>query len=307
MMARLRRKQKGYLDLKALVIGNLGMLARDLCETLERQGHGVVGVDLPDLDITREDQVLACLRTTRPKTVINCAAFTNVDAAESEPALCHAVNREGALNIAKACSVHQVPMIHVSTDYVFDGSTSTPYEEDDAVAPLGVYGMSKWQGEEAVRSTISEHFIVRTAWLFGIHGRNFVKTILTLARTKAEIRVVADQEGCPTWTQDLAETLCRFVTQIEDNCPPIWGTYHYCGRGITNWHAFAETIIEVGRSKETLVTSRVVPITTAEYPTAAKRPQFSALECRKIEMALRVERPAWQDSLQRMMEKVYKR
>lgn len=286
-------------------MGSNGMLARDLCKTLWERGHEVTGVDLPEVDICREDSVASSLTGSNPDVVINCAAYTNVDMAESEPAAAFAVNRDGPMHIARACRSARIPMVHISTDYVFDGSASTPYREDDAVAPLGVYGLSKWQGEDVVRSTIHEHYIVRTAWLYGVHGRNFVKTILNLGRTREEIRVVSDQFGCPTWTQDLSDVICQMVDRLAAGNARIWGTYHFCGGGITTWHALAEKIIEIGGQREPLQVSRVIAIPTEEYPTPAKRPRFSALSCQKIEAALGITTPRWEDSLTLMMARLY--
>jgi dTDP-4-dehydrorhamnose reductase len=164
--------------------------------------------------------VFAGLREAKPDLVINCAAYTAVDRAENESDQAFAVNRDGAAHLARACNTLRVPLIHISTDYVFDGQADRPYREDDATRPLGVYGLSKWQGEEAVRRHLTEHLIVRTAWLFGVHGHNFVKTILRLAREREELSVVADQHGCPTWTGDLAEAL---VTMALPCCwQPTW-------------------------------------------------------------------------------------
>ncbi len=291
--------------MKTAVIGSLGMLARDLCGLLKARGHEVIELDLPDLDIREEDQVFRTLSRGSPEAVVNCAAYTNVDQAESESGLAYAVNRDGALYVAKACSNMRIPLIHTSTDYVFDGNATAPYSEEDEPHPLGVYGMSKLDGENAVRSTASQHYIVRTAWLYGVGGKNFVKTILHHARTKPELRVVADQYGCPTWTMVLAEGLSAFLERVAEGKPAPWGTYHCCGKGIATWHELAELIIDEGRKHEPLRAERVVPITTAEYPTAAKRPHHSALDCQKIERALGIKPPAWQTSLKLMLERLY--
>jgi dTDP-4-dehydrorhamnose reductase len=281
------------------------MLARDLCPALEESKHEVIGLDLPDLDIRQQDQITLALSRLTPDIVINCAAYTNVDQAESDSDLAFAVNRDGAFHLARACSNLQIPLIHISTDYVFDGNARRPYREDDEATPLGVYGMSKLQGETAVRSAIEQHYIVRTAWLYGIHGKNFVKTILSHGKIKPELRVVSDQHGCPTWTRDLAEAIRALVAEIERGTPAPWGTYHFCGRGITTWHGFAESIIEEGRKYEALSASRIFPIPTEEYPTAAQRPLYSALDCQKFERALGIRPPAWQDSLKLMLAALY--
>jgi len=291
--------------LKTAVLGSLGMLATDLCSLLKAQGHGVVELDLPELDIRDANQVVKTLSRCAPEAVINCAAYTNVDQAESESELAYTVNRDGARHVAEACSAMRIPLIHISTDYVFDGNATTPYSEEDEPHPLGVYGMSKLEGENAVRSTARQHYIVRTAWLYGVGGKNFVKTILHHARTKPELRVVADQYGCPTWTMVLAEGLGAFLERMAEGKPAPWGTYHCCGKGITSWQEFAEMIIREGRIHEPLMAQRVLPITTAEYPTAARRPHYSALDCQKIESALGFKPPDWQTSLKLMLERLY--
>jgi dTDP-4-dehydrorhamnose reductase len=292
--------------MRVIVVGSLGMLARDLCAALESQGYEAIGHHLPELDIRQEDHVVSCFGASNPDLVINCAAYTNVDQAESDIEPAYAVNRDGAMHIANACRTLHVPLVHISTDYVFDGGAERPYREDDETSPLGIYGLSKLEGETAVRDAVEQHYIVRTAWLYGVHGKNFVKTILTHARTKAELRVVSDQFGCPTWTWDLAETLCAFAARMAEQRPAPWGTYHCCGRGITTWHEFAELIVQEGCKREPLKTTRIVPISSEEYPTAAKRPMFSALDCRKIEKALGIELPAWQNSLKLMIASLYK-
>ena len=291
--------------MKTVVIGSLGMLARDLCSLLKAEGQEVIELDLPELDIREGEHVVQTLSRWSPDAVVNCAAYTNVDQAESEHKLAYAVNRDGAMHVARACSDMRIPVIHISTDYVFDGDATTPYKEEHEPHPLGVYGMSKLDGEKAVRSTARQHYIVRTAWLYGVGGKNFVKTMLHHARTRSELRVVADQYGCPTWTMDLAEALRAFLERVTEGKPAPWGTYHFCGKGTATWHELAERIVDEGRKHEPLNVERVVPITTAEYPTAARRPLYSALDCQKIERALGIKPPAWQESLRRMLEALY--
>jgi dTDP-4-dehydrorhamnose reductase len=265
-----------------------------------------MALDLPDLDIRDGESVARTLSSGALDGVVNCAAYTNVDLAESESQLAFAVNRDGAVNVAEACRTMRVPLVHISTDYVFDGMTSTPYREEDEPLPMGVYGLSKLEGEKGVRSATEQHYIVRTSWLYGVHGKNFVKTILHHAREKEELRVVSDQYGCPTWTMDLAEALCSLLERCAEGRPAPWGIYHFCNAGVTSWHRFAETIIREGGTHERLMTSRVAPIATAEYPTAAKRPPSSALDCQKIERTLGIKPPAWQQSLKLMLGELYR-
>lgn len=292
--------------MKVLVVGCNGMLGQDLMLRLGQSEHGVVGLDIPDIDITNGTELLSKMEGIAPDLVINCAAYTAVDRAESDVELAFSVNRDGSANLARACGRRGAILVHISTDYVFDGNTQAPYTENDPANPLGVYGQSKWEGEEAVRGELAEHLIVRTAWLFGARGPNFVKTILRLSREREDVRVVGDQFGCPTWTGDLATALLNIVEQIAHNRARIqWGTYHFCGSGKTTWHGFAEAIVAEGRQKEPLRVKRVVPITTAEYPTPAVRPAWSVLDCGKIERNFGITANKWQDGLSAMIRELY--
>lgn len=282
------------------------MLGRDLLPRLRGAGFNFVGVDIDELDITRLEDVLSFMGTLDPDLVINCAAYTAVDKAESEPDLAFAVNAEGPAHLAHACAKLKRPLIHISTDYVFDGSEKKAYREEDPVAPIGVYGQSKWKGEEAIHLRLREHLIVRTSWLYGIHGHNFVKTMLTLARQNEEFSVVADQYGCPTWTGDLSSALLTIAIRITENKKGvIWGTYHYCGGGHITWYDFARAIVEEGRQRESLRALRVVPIKSCDYPTPAKRPMWSVLDCSKIHEAFHIKLQSWEKGLTRMLDELY--
>lgn len=294
--------------MKIAVIGSLGMLGQDVLRRLEDGGFSVTGFSRPELDITKSKQVESCLTALGPDLVINCAAYTAVDRAESEQDVAFAVNRHGSAYLADACTNLRIPLIHLSTDYVFDGRAERPYLEDDPASPLGVYGLSKWQGEEAIRSRLAEHLIVRTAWLFGAHGHNFVKTILGLARKQEELRVVADQHGCPTWTGDLAQALVTMAVRIRENRLRVqWGTYHFCAAGRTTWHGFSQAIVEeASKSKrETLCTVRIVPVSSTDYPTAAKRPRWSVLHCNKVGEVFQIFPRPWQEGLTAMLDELY--
>jgi dTDP-4-dehydrorhamnose reductase len=291
--------------MKILVCGAKGMLGRDLVARLKNTPYEVIAGSRAEIDINRPEDLHSYLQSVLPDVVINCAAYTAVDKAESEHEKAFAVNRDGAANLAEACREHRIPLLHVSTDYVFDGTGDHPYREDDPVNPMGVYGKSKLLGEEAIRSTYDKHLIVRTSWLFGAHGNNFVKTILRLARERGELRVVADQRGCPTWTGHLAEALIEMVRQIMargEKAP--WGVYHYCGSDETTWHAFAEAIVEEGRRREDLKVTRILPISTAEYPTPARRPAMSILDCTKIKLNFGIIPTAWRSGLSEVMKEI---
>lgn len=290
---------------RVLVIGAYGMLGRDLLQSLEESGFTPLGWDLEHIDITQPADVRTKLQEASTDLVINCAAYTAVDRAESEAELSFSVNRDGAANLAEVCAVRQIPLIHISTDYVFDGEADRPYREDDPANPMGVYALSKWQGEEAVRQRLAEHLIVRTAWLYGVHGHNFVKTILRLAREREELRVVADQHGCPTWTVDLADALVTLVRRVfADRTAVPWGTYHFCGGGQTTWHGFASAIVDAARHRESLRVQRVVRIATTEYPLPAPRPAWAVLDCGKIAAAFGIVPRSWQKGLAEMLEQL---
>jgi len=266
----------------------------------------VVGLGRPELDITQQASVRRALEYVGPDLLVNAAAYTAVDQAESEPEVAFAVNRDGAAYLAMACQQACVPLVHISTDYVFDGHGSRPYREEDPTAPLGIYGRSKWEGEEAIRTTHRHHLIVRTAWLYGYHGTNFVTTMLRLARERTILRVVADQHGCPTWSGELAEalvTMCRRVEQARAATP--WGTYHFCGAGQTTWYGFACAIIEAARTREQLRVNRVEPILTSAYPTLARRPAYTVLDCYKSQNTFGLTPPAWQSGVRAVMQELY--
>lgn len=280
------------------MIGHQGMLAQELLPCLAGAGFAVVSRGRPEVDITKASSVRQTLADAQPDILINAAAYTAVDQAETEPDMAFAVNRDGVAHLAAACRDTGIPLLHVSTDYVFDGLASRPYCEEDRIAPLGMYGRSKWEGEEAVRRCHQEHVIVRTAWLYGRHGHNFVKTMLRLAREREVLRVVDDQYGCPTWSRELAEalvTMCHRIGQGKDFVP--WGTYHFCGAGQSTWYGFARAIIEEAKAFESLCVREIMPIPTTVYPTPARRPAYSALNCSKIQSAFGITPRPWRESL----------
>lgn len=283
--------------MKILVFGAGGQLGYELMRRGRALGPDILGVDLPQTDITRMAQVADIIAAYQPLLVINAAAYTNVDGAESEPELAMAINRNGPANIARACAANKTALIHLSTDYVFDGRQATPYRETDPVSPIGVYGRSKAAGEAALRSELNEHIILRTAWLYGVHGHNFVKTILKLAREKDVIRVVSDQYGSPTSAADLAEAILTISNIIRQGAAIDWGTYHYCGRGIISWYELARAAVNIYRHQSQARIARVDPIKTADYPTRAERPPYSALDCTLIKKRFGIIPKPWQNSL----------
>jgi len=290
--------------MRILTYGENGQLGYELM----RLGHALTldmhGLEYPQTDISEISRVASDFAGCRPDLVINAAAYTNVDGAETESTLAMAINKDGPANLARVCAEYEIPLIHISTDYVFDGAKGSSYLETDPVAPLGVYGRSKAAGEQAVRSALEEHIIIRTSWLYGVHGHNFVRTMLKLAMEREELRVVCDQYGSPTSAADLAAAVLSIAGFVRQRRAINWGTYHYCGLGIVSWHAFAKTILEIGRRYTRLKTLRVEPIKTAEYPTPAARPAYSALDCSLISRHFGISAKPWRDSLKPVIQKL---
>ena len=248
---------------KILVTGAKGMLGQDLCPILEDNGYEVVETDVDTLDITKDCREF--ISNIKPDLVIHCAAYTNVDKAEEDLETARLINVVGTENIAKACAENDIPLVYISTDYVFDGNKCEPYTADDIPNPLNSYGLTKFQGEEAIKKYCTKYYIARTSWLYGHHGKNFVETMISLA-DKAELKVVDDQIGCPTWTVELANGIIKLL-----NKP--FGTYHICGSGSTSWYGFAKEIFEQEDLKVNLK-----PCTTEEFPRPAKRPKYSIMD-----------------------------
>ena len=292
--------------MKMLITGAYGQLGREIIDVTQSKECPVLAPPEDDLDICDLDKIDNVITELKPELVINTAAYTQVDKAETEEELAFKVNKTGCTNLARMCTKHKIPLVHISTDYVFDGLKGTPYAETDPISPLGVYGRSKAEGESEIRSYLKEHIILRTSWLYGTHGHNFVKTMLNLATSKKEIRVVADQYGSPTNAADIARTILSIAEQLQSGNKNSWGTYHYCGQGIISWHTFAEKIIELAGQQGKVRTPRVEPVTTDEYPTPAKRPVYSALDCSHIYKKFNLSPRPWQKSLETTIRKLLK-
>lgn len=262
--------------MRVLVFGGDGQVGQEFHRLDGRGGHQVTALARGDADITRLEEVAGVLRNSAAGVVVNAAAYTDVDRAERESELAFAVNRDGAGHVATACAERGLPMVQISTDYVFDGSKQGAYSENDPVAPLGIYGASKEAGERAVRSALDRHVILRTSWVFGAQGHNFVKTMLRLATEREEIAVVSDQFGCPTPAADLAAAILDMIGPMREG---RWGTYHYCGAGRTSWHGFAREIFAQRSRIAGVPAPRLRAITTAAFPTLAARPANSELDC----------------------------
>ena len=276
--------------MKILVTGAKGQLGTDVLKELQKRNIQHKGVDIDDFDITDETAVLNYVKSYMPTTIIHCAAYTAVDNAEDEAELCMKINKDGTENIAIACKTIDAEMIYISTDYVFDGAGSLPFEADAQCAPLQVYGKSKLAGENAVLQHLEKYYIVRISWVFGKHGNNFVKTMLRLTETKDELNVVADQIGSPTYTPDLAVLLCDMLNSKK------YGEYHATNEDFCSWAEFAEEIMKQSGSL-----CKVNPITTEEYPTKATRPKNSKLSKASLDNAGFSRLPNWQDALSRYL------
>lgn len=288
--------------MNVLITGAHGQVGKELTSIANKKGFNVVAASRADLDISNAQNVEQYMAQCQPDIVINAAAHTAVDKAENEHDLAFTINRDGAANLAITCSKLDIPLFHISTDYVFDGTKTEPYTENDKVSPLGVYGESKWQGEEAIRQNLNHFIILRVAWVFGAQGNNFVKTMLRLGESRDELNVVADQFGGPSPAIDIAQTLITLVEQFQQNKTLAWGTYHYCGNEKTTWYDFAREIFkqafELGILNKQVT---VNPITTAEYPTAAKRPENSMLDCSKIKTTFGIDMPEWKTGLKQVL------
>ncbi len=287
--------------MRVLVFGGDGQLGREFRRLCGRDGHEVIALTRDQADIARPAVAAAAVRDAGAEAVVNAAAYTAVDRAESEPELVFSVNRDGARHVALACAERALPMVHISTDYVFDGAKQGAYAADDPVAPLGVYGASKEAGERAVRDAHDRHAILRTSWVFGAHGRNFVKTMLRLGAEREELGVVDDQVGCPTPARDLAAAVLDMLPLLEKTrC----GTYHYCGAGPTSWHGFAKQIFDLREGITGAPPPRLRALTTAAYPTPAPRPANSELDCADFAAAFGFAPRSWKPGLAEVLDQL---
>ncbi len=291
--------------MKLLVIGAKGQLGADLMAVSRDCGWDAVGVDLPECDITSSESLQGVLSAEdQYAVVINASAYTAVDLAESDSDTAFAVNCHGVARLAALCRQVATPLIHVSTDYVFDGSQIRPYRPSDPMSPLGVYGQSKAAGEDAIRDACDQHVIVRTSWLYGVHGQNFVKTMLHHGKQRDELRVVDDQIGCPTYARDLAVAIADIARFVSDNRSG-WGTYHYCNQGALTWFAFARKIFALARTFDDFMVQDIIPILSHHYPTPTPRPHYSVLDCTSIEETFGVARRDWDAALREMLAELY--
>jgi len=282
--------------MKILVTGAAGQLGREIVLALQDRKNKVVAIDRPELDFAQPDKVSEGIAQERADWVINCAAYTQVDQAEQEPDLAYLINRDSALAVAEGVKSYGARLLHISTDFIFDGHQATPYSENDQANPLSVYGRSKWEGERAVLQAMPEAVVLRTAWVFGVHGNNFVKTMLRLAAERDQLGVVDDQVGTPSWTWDIACAVRALM--LADTS----GVYNFTNEGVASWYDFACEIIDSARRFGRPVKTKMVkPIPTSDYPTPAVRPAYSVLSKRKIRGLLDYDIPHWRRSLHAML------
>lgn len=287
---------------RILLIGRIGQVGWELRRSLAPMA-GITCADFPDIDLTSGDSVRRWVRDSRPDIVINAAAYTAVDKAETEPDKAMAVNGVAPGILAEEAKKLGALLVHYSTDYVFDGTRTTPYAETDVPAPLGVYGRSKLAGDKAVEAVGGEHLIFRLCWVYGARGQNFMLTMMRLARERDKLRVVGDQVGCPTWSRMIAETtaLALKVVVAAPDRRAFTGTYNLAASGVTSWHGFAQAIVNLMPAEGRKCTE-VEAISTAEYPTPTKRPAYSALACDKLDRAFGLRLPHWEESLRQVLE-----
>ena len=281
------------------LIGAQGMLANAI-QRLLPAGYLIQPYDLPDFDLTRRSQVLA-LQDDPPDILLNCAAFTNVDGCETQRERAMAVNGEGPGLLAELAQKIDALLVHISTDFVFDGHKGSPYVEDDPPRPLSVYGESKLAGERQIlQSGLKKYFIVRTSWLYGAGGNNFVETIIRLAQERSELKIVADQRGTPTYTEDLATAIFTLLAIPPDSSPLTpYGIYHYSNAGECSWFDFATEIVHQLGLTQPVKAQQLLPIPTEEYPLPAERPRYSVMSKKKIQQLTGLSIPPWQASLKR--------
>ena len=279
--------------MKVAVTGCKGQLGADLTAEMEKRNIQAAGIDIDTVDITDYEALEAFVEAEKPDAVVHLAAYTAVDKAEQEKEKCALINVKGTENIAKICGEKGIKLLYTSTDYIFGGEGDTPFETDSTPAPCNYYGLTKYEGEQAVKKYCPNHFIVRISWVFGVHGKNFVYTMLRLAENNREIRVVNDQTGSPTFTPDISKLICDMIATDK------YGVYHATNEGFCTWAEFAAEIMRRA-GKDT----KIIPISTEQYPTPAKRPRNSRLSKKSLDDAGFTRLPRWEDALDRFLKEV---
>ena len=290
--------------LKAFISGGTGQVGTELI----RRGDGwhvdIVAPNRTEVNLLNEKDIYSQLDSIRPDIVVNSAAFTAVDAAETERDMAFQVNRDAVRVMANSCNLLSIPLIHISTDYVFDGTKAGSYKETDLICPIGVYGRSKEAGEAIVRELLEKHIILRTSWVYAAHGNNFVKTMLRIGKERQNLNIVNDQFGAPTFAGDIADAILSIAKKVlEHDALEFWGTYHYTAKGRTSWKDFAEVIFETA---STWLPNKpyVEGIPSSLYPTAAKRPANSVLNCAKVDLELGPPRRHWREGLDEVLDEL---
>ena len=279
--------------MKVAVTGCKGQLGADLTAEMEKRNIQAAGIDIDTVDITDYEALEAFVEAEKPDAVVHLAAYTAVDKAEQEKEKCALINVKGTENIAKICGEKGIKLLYTSTDYIFGGEGDTPFETDSSPAPCNYYGLTKYEGEQAVKKHCPQHFIVRISWVFGVHGKNFVYTMLRLAENNREIRVVNDQTGSPTFTPDISKLICDMIATDK------YGVYHATNEGFCTWAELAAEIMRRA-GKDT----KIIPVSTEQYPTPAKRPRNSRLSKKSLDDAGFTRLPRWEDALDRFLEEV---
>ena len=288
--------------MKILLTGADGQVGREFPDLVNSIDDAIelASAGRNKLDITQKDKILEVVDSIKPDIIVNAAAYTAVDRAEEEFEKAFAVNRDAAENLAVICEKKHIPLIHISTDYVFDGEKPGEYVETDQVNPKSVYGQSKLEGEQRIQDILDRHIILRTSWVFGPYGKNFVYTMIRLAKQKKELSVVNDQTGCPTSANSIAGAILTMSSAISNGDDANWGIYHYCGTPATNWFEFCRAIIENSKQNSPYSLETIKPISTSEYPTAATRPKNSVLNCDKIRDQYGIHQQPWVNGLNEM-------
>jgi len=277
--------------MKALVTGSAGMLAHDLIPCLQGRGFEVIAPPEDKLDITNLSVVKAAVDNIKPELIVNCAAYTRVDDAEKEEQQALTVNGLAVQNLCVLCQAHDIPLVHFSTDYVFDGTKASPYTIYDETKPINAYGRSKLLGEKYMLWLLSKFYLIRTSWLFGLHGKNFIETMLELGKKQKQVSVVTDQRGCPTWTRHLAETTVALVETGR------YGIYHVTNSEPTTWFDFTKEIFRLSG-----INTKVSPLTSEQYPRPAKRPLNGVLDPFPLKEVLGKEMPSWKEALKEYLQ-----
>ena len=272
--------------MKVPVTGSGGMLARNLIPILSGRGYETLAPAESELDITDQNTISATVENIRPELIINCAAYTRVDDAEKEEPKALQINGDGVRNLCMTCRAMDIPLVHFSTDYVFDGTKTTPYTIDDLPNPVSAYGRTKLAGEEHILKLLDKFYLIRTSWLFGLHGPNFIETMMGLAKSKKSLDVVNDQRGCPTWSVHVSQAVADLIETGR------YGTYHITNSGVTTWYDFAVEIF-----RQSGIDMKVTPVTSDRFPRPAKRPANSALDPAPLPEVLKRDMPSWQESL----------